>query len=321
MNGSRIVCLLASGLLLVSLCQATESDDLLKSLQPRGMVSDFAGVLKPDEREAVEATLRGYQQRTGHEIGVAVVESLKGGNIDDFANKLFAQWGVGKKGQDNGVLLLVAIKDRSARIEVGYGMEPKITDAIAGRILSEQLFPAFKQGRFGEGLSLAVAKIMSVAQGEAQSPSAPAAGAESRRGEALDKRGGLNVFFWVMTCIFVAITFLLGGGIGGKQVGLIFQGGAFLLFFLIFTSGFGFQTGAIKHGTLPYLLLASTLALIAGYVIGRRFPQFMERIENAMARSGSRSSRGGSGWSSGGGGSGGGFSGGSSGGGGASGKW
>lgn len=298
---------------------ATESDDLLRNLRPQGLLSDYAGVLKAEERASLESTLRGYQQRTGQEVGVAVVDSLKGGDIDDFANKLFAQWGVGKKGQDNGVLLLVAIKDRSARIEVGYGLEPKLTDAAAGRILREQLFPSFKQGRYGEGLSLAVARIISVAQGETPAPPDPALNPRSQ-GAAV---GGFDWFFWITVSISCAIAFLLGGGIGAKNIGLIIQSGGFIVMFLIFMTGFGVQTGALRQGRQLPFILASLLSLVASIFLGRHFPRFFDRIETAMSRPGNRSG-GRGGWSGGGGGwsgGGGGFSGGSSGGGGASGKW
>jgi uncharacterized protein len=315
----RRVVLLVSGLLSAALCSATESDDLLRSLRPRGMVSDYAGVLKPEERESIESAIRGYQQRTGHEIGVAVVDSLRGGDIDDFANKLFAQWGVGKKGQDNGALLLVAIKDRSARIEVGYGLEPKLTDAVAGRILREQMFPSFKQGRYGEGLSLAVARIISVVQGEAQDPTVPVTAVRGG-GEVPDKLGRTEGFFWTMVFLSSVIAFLFGGGIGAKKVGLIVQSGVLFAMVLIFSSSFGVQSGAFWHGKRSYFILASMSSLIVSIFIGRQFPRFFGSIEKALERSGRSAS--GRRWSSGGGGcSSGGFGGGSSGGGGASGKW
>ena len=111
--------------------------------------------------------------KTGAQFAVVILKSLEGGQIDDFANKLFKKWGVGEKGKNNGILLLVAIEDRKARVEVGYGLEPILPDALAGRVLDEQLFPAFKQQRYAEGLNQAVSRIAEIVErGEPASPQA-----------------------------------------------------------------------------------------------------------------------------------------------------
>src|SRR5262245_34428256 len=88
------------------------SDALLARLQPRGYVSDFAGVFSPQQRSDLESFLAEVQQRSGVEISVVAVSSLEGGDVDDFTNRLFQKWGVGKKGKDNGVMILAAIQDR-----------------------------------------------------------------------------------------------------------------------------------------------------------------------------------------------------------------
>lgn len=307
--------LLAAGLAAISTSLATESDDLLNSLQPRGMVSDYAGVLSQADVSSLESTIRSYEQQTGNEIGVAVVDSLKGGDIDDFANKLFAKWGVGKKGSDNGILLLVAIQDRAARIEVGYGLESRIPDAVAGRILREQMFPSFKQGKYGEGISLAVSQVIKVATGTEQAVS-DAGDAGAGGNKAVERLDALNLAFWAPLVVSATLTFLLGGAIGARKIGLIFQSGALMLMFGLFFGNTGMAW--LKSGQRMYILVAMVVSLIISFFLGRAFPNFFERIENAMARSGG-SSRGG--WSSGGGSSGGNFGGGRSGCGGASGRW
>jgi len=308
--------LLAAGLSVVSACFATESDDLLASLNPRGMVSDYAGVLSQSDGTSLESAIRSYEQQTGNEIGVAVIDSLKGGDIDDFANKLFAKWGVGKKDKDNGVLLLVSIQDRAARIEVGYELEPKLTDALAGRILREQMFPSFKQGRYGEGIALAVGGIISIAKGEQQGNSDVEAtsGPGNKMAEGV---AALNLPFWVPLIVAATLTFLMGGGIGAKKVGLIFQSAALSIMAGLIFGNIGIAW--LNTGQLMGIFVAAIISLVISFFLGRGFPKFFERIENAMERSGSRSSRGG--WSSGGGSSRGGFGGGRSGGGGASGRW
>src|SRR4051794_29252031 len=96
---------------------AIRADELLRSLRPTADVNDFAGLLSPAEREQLEARCWQLRERTGAQLAVVTLKSLDGGQIDDFAVKLFKSWGIGQKDQKNGVLLLVAISDRKARIE------------------------------------------------------------------------------------------------------------------------------------------------------------------------------------------------------------
>lgn len=304
--------LLVAGLSAISASFATESDDLLGSLQPRGMVSDYAGVLSQDEESSLESTIRSYEQQTGNEIGVAVIDSLKGGDIDDFANKLFARWGVGKKAADNGVLLLVAITDRAARIEVGYGLEPTLTDAVAGRILREQMFPSFKEGRYGEGISLAVGRIISVATGTKQDM-AVAESASARWNE-------IGEFPATVTIVVIAslIGLNLGIAVGGRNAGALFGPLSAMTAFATF---FFWMIGGSQVQSHPMILKWPLVGLIGfvciGYLLGRMFPGLAKWL--AESGRGGRSSGGG--WSSGGRSSGGSFGGGRSGGGGASGRW
>ena len=134
-------------------------DDVLKSLEPQGRVTDLAGVFAPEERAALETWLLAVDGRTGAEIAVVALKTLDGGEVDDFAVRLFEKWGIGKKGKDNGVLILAAVEDRRARIEVGYGLEATLPDAAAGRILDEAAIPLFREGRYGEGLSRAAQAV------------------------------------------------------------------------------------------------------------------------------------------------------------------
>src|SRR3954471_15955911 len=146
------------------------TDRLLRSLVPTADVNDFAGILKPAERDALEARCKELREKTGAQLAVVTLKSLEGGQIDDFAVKLFKKWGIGQKDKKNGILLLVAIQDRKARIEVGYGLEPILPDALAGRILNEQLFPAFKQKRYADGLTAAVNRIIEIIERNEPAP-------------------------------------------------------------------------------------------------------------------------------------------------------
>ena len=95
------------------------------------------------------------------------VPSLDGGEVADFSNRLFAQWGIGGQGADNGVLILTSIEDRQVWIEVGYGIEPIIPDARAGRILDESVLPFFREEQYGSGLAAGAATVASIIAVEA----------------------------------------------------------------------------------------------------------------------------------------------------------
>src|SRR4051794_13904277 len=186
------------------------TDRLLRSLQPTADVNDFAGILTPAQRDALEARGKELREKTGAQLAVVTLKSLEGGQIDDFAVKLFKQWGIGQKDQKNGILLLVAIDDRKARIEVGYGLEPILPDALAGRILNEQLFPAFKQKRYAEGLTAAVDRIAQIIEKNEPAP------AHLRRGGQDDA-----LMMAVMLALFVAAgSFALGTGLA-KPLGCL----------------------------------------------------------------------------------------------------
>jgi uncharacterized protein len=120
---------------------------------PRGYVNDFAGVIGPAESSELEGFLRGLETRTTAEVAVATVPDLDGfADVDEYAVKLFEKWKIGKKGQDNGVLVLLAMKEHRVRIEIGYGLEGAITDGTAGEIIRQQMAPLFRQGEYGKGL-------------------------------------------------------------------------------------------------------------------------------------------------------------------------
>ncbi len=137
---------------------AAQSDALLERLAFRGLVNDFAGVIG-SEAASIENVLRELEQKTGTQVAIVTLSSLEGGEIDDFAVRLFETWGIGQSGEDNGVLLLAAIEDREVRIEVGYGLEPLIPDALAGRILDEAVLPAFRQEQYGAGMAAGAATL------------------------------------------------------------------------------------------------------------------------------------------------------------------
>ena len=115
-------------------------------------VNDYAGVLQSGIKTQTEDLIAKVEKETNSEIAVAIVSSLEGVSVEEYAVTLFEKWGVGKKKEDNGVLLLVAIEDRKLRIEVGYGLEGTITDLEAGNIIDDVIVPKFKQNDYSTGV-------------------------------------------------------------------------------------------------------------------------------------------------------------------------
>lgn len=129
-------------------------------LKPVGFVNDFAEVLSSEYESQLEAKLSDYSNKTGFEISVVIVRNLEGEVIENYVAELFELWGVGEKGKDNGVMFLVAIEDRQMRIETGYGVEGKLNDAKAGRIIREVVSIKFKEGKYEEGIGEGVESII-----------------------------------------------------------------------------------------------------------------------------------------------------------------
>src|SRR3954470_20277844 len=117
-----------------------------------GRVVDGADLLAPADEAALDQKLARLEQTTSRQLVVATVPDLQGYPIEDYGYKLGRSWGIGQKGVNNGLILLVAKNDRKIRIEVGYGLEPVITDALSGQIIAETMTPAFKKGDYAGGI-------------------------------------------------------------------------------------------------------------------------------------------------------------------------
>ncbi len=128
---------------------------------PTGFVNDFANLFSQDFKTSLEQDLQNFEKETGAEIALVTIQNLGAEPIEDFAVKLFEEWGIGKRDENNGVLLLIAKDEREVRIEVGYGLEPYITDGRAGRIMREKITPNFRNGAYDEGIKEAVIKPLS----------------------------------------------------------------------------------------------------------------------------------------------------------------
>ena len=133
---------------------------------PPRFLYDEPGLLSRDERAAIEDSLMKFD-RQGVEIGVAIFSTIHGDPIEDVSLALAEKWRPGREDRDNGLLVVVALEERSTRIEVGYGLEGLIPDAVAGRVIQYDMTPAFREGRFGDGIARAVSNLARAARGEA----------------------------------------------------------------------------------------------------------------------------------------------------------
>jgi uncharacterized protein len=139
-----------------------------------GRVVDNADLLKNATRDRVSAVLKAHEQATGNQIAVLTVPTIGDESIEEYAVKVFESWKLGQKGKDNGVLLVIAPKDRKLRIEVGYGLEGTLTDAAASRIIRNVITPQFKAGDFDKGVSDGVDAIIGVLTGKPVAETTPA---------------------------------------------------------------------------------------------------------------------------------------------------
>ena len=128
--------------------------------KPQGFVNDFAGILSAQNKIKLERALSSVEIKSGIEISVVTVNSLDGEEASDYANRLFENWGIGKKGKDNGLMILIAPNERKTWIEVGYDLEPSINDAYAGQIIRQQMIPHFKTGDYNTGILNGVASVI-----------------------------------------------------------------------------------------------------------------------------------------------------------------
>src|SRR5580765_924418 len=127
-----------------------------------GRVVDQANIIQSDTRAAIEQKSADLEEKSGIQLVVATVNSLEGQEIEPYANELFRKWALGEKKKNNGVLLLVAPNERRVRIEVGYGLEGTLTDALVEVIIANAITPRFKAGDFGGGIARGVDDVITV---------------------------------------------------------------------------------------------------------------------------------------------------------------
>jgi uncharacterized protein len=132
---------------------------------PDHRINDYAGVLSAGERGRLEDTLRGRERESSNQIVVAIFRSLQGESLEDYSIRLAQAWRVGQKGLDNGVIFLVFVEDRKMRLEVGYGLESRLTDALSSQILRQVVAPRFREGKIADGVAAGLDAIQQAIAG------------------------------------------------------------------------------------------------------------------------------------------------------------
>jgi uncharacterized protein len=270
-------------------------------------VNDLAGLLQPADRERLETKLADLERQTGAQVAALTVDSLEGDTIEDYAVRVFQTWKLGRKDVNDGVLFVVAKQERRMRIEVGYGLEARLTDARSRQILDDIVRPQFRAGNYAAGIEAGLDAIASVVQG------APLPAPRRQLGSQIGSIVGILFFAFMFLSVVgtFSVVALLTPGSAGWFLYLFLAP-----FYAIFPSVIFPPYGGVVMGG-AWLILFPILRSLINTPAGTKF-----RKEHGWVIT---PSSGGRSWSGGGysGGGGGGFSGGggSSGGGGASSSW
>jgi len=195
--------------LVLAVSGITRGDDF-KNFPPTGYITDRAGILNPQTKAQLEALCTELEQKTGAQMAIVTVKSLDGNEIQPYANDLFKQLGIGKKKQDNGVMLLIAPNDRKYWTEVGYGLEPIINDARAGDA-GRLMPPYFRKGDYSGGVSAAawqLAKYIADSKGVTLTGAPPSPPAQP------DEDSGNLAPFLLLGVLLVIFLIFRGGGSG-----------------------------------------------------------------------------------------------------------
>jgi len=140
---------------------------------PDRRINDYAGALAPADRDRLEQALIAREATSRNQVVVAIFRSLQGESLEDFSIRLAQAWRIGQKGLDNGVIFLIFLDDRRTRLEVGYGLESQLTDAVSSSILRDVVAPRFREGRLADGIGAGLDAIDRAIAGTYQRPPGP----------------------------------------------------------------------------------------------------------------------------------------------------
>jgi uncharacterized protein len=206
---SRPMKKLLSILLVLAVFIPSFGQDVLPKPNPPRLVIDAANVLTPEQREILEQKLVALDDSTSNQIAVVLIKTLGDYGIEEYALKLFREWGIGNKKTNNGVLLIAAIDDRKVRIEVGYGLEGAIPDIVSASIIRNEISPGFREGNYYRGIDNAINALTKAAVGEYKVKKA------NKKSKVYGEKGGSIVGF-ILIIIVVIILSIIKGGRGGR---------------------------------------------------------------------------------------------------------
>jgi uncharacterized protein len=185
-------------------------------------IVDNARMLDPATTASLTAALADFERKSGDQVVVVTVASLNGTPIEDFGYQLGRRWGIGQKDKNNGALLIVARDDHKVRIEVGYGLEGTLTDALSSTIINQIIVPAFKQNNFNKGIADGTMAIIKVLDGDPDAVPPPA-----RASAEANARPLIPIFFILMVLVLIVLSRGGGRGRGGLLAGTILGSGGF----------------------------------------------------------------------------------------------
>jgi uncharacterized protein len=172
---------------------------------PPRLVNDFAGMMNASQVAQLEQKLVDFDKTTSTQITIVTIKNLGGYAVSQYAVELGNRWGVGRKGKDNGVLILASLEDRDVNISTGYGLEGALTDATSGRIIRNEIVPEFKKKNYYEGFNKAADAIIAATRGEYTND-------EKAGGEEEGRRFPVGL---IILIIILVLIFSRGGGRGG----------------------------------------------------------------------------------------------------------
>lgn len=204
------------------------------AIPPVARVTDLTGTLSGEQRNALDQKLAAFEQRKGSQVAVLLLPSTQPETIEQYGIRVADAWKLGRKGVDDGAILLAALEDRALRIEVGYGLEGAVPDAIAKRIIDETVLPHFRGNDIYGGIDAGLNQLLAVIDGEALPPPAAASASDDLMARAMP-------FLFIVLVVGQMLRAMLGAGLAAALVG----GGAFLLAWLVVGLGPGIVFGLI----------------------------------------------------------------------------
>ncbi|HEX8124477.1 MAG TPA: TPM domain-containing protein [Allosphingosinicella sp.] len=184
-----------------------------------GRVVDAANIIPDSDEAALTQKLAALETASSRQLVVATVPSLQGNDIADYGYQLGRHWGIGQKGANNGVILLVAPNERKVRIDVGYGLEPIITDALSHQIITQQILPAFKANDYPRGIDAGADAIIAQLQAPPEQAEKKALEAQQAQRQSGSGGGGsiFPLIFWGIVFFFFILPMLRGGRRGRRH--------------------------------------------------------------------------------------------------------